>query len=368
MECERDVELRVIKADLYWPALFSHWQYNEKCGSFPNILPGDLNWTSVVPADPTCRETATWPQEGTTLAPVLVSLQTQSPNWALSWANSDYVVGSRVLEAASHMPDAATSFPAGRHELMTLTVDLGMTPEQMREHVTAWERERTVTAGLFRARFETGKLRLTYAGQELSAFLHFYASMLIGNLWNDSIHLQWHSHKREGDALLISGESRRFPYAQHWEIKPVEGGIGIRILLEVREPMDVTEYHASVVLRSDYSHWETPHETGPYPAFERDHEDWRHANRVYAVGKYAKALSSSLPSVMLSVTTDEVPFRMTAINTGYHENARVLQALRTPEAGLLHFEKGTYPYFAGVISVEPNETDTVIEGATATAT
>jgi hypothetical protein len=126
-------------------------------------------------------------------------------------------------------------------------------------------------------------------------------------------------------------------------------------MLEVHEPMDVTEYHASVVLRPEYCRWETPHESGPYPEFEQGQEDWRHVNRVYAEGKYAKASSESLPSVVLSVTTDDVPFRMTAINTGCHENARVLQALRTSEAGLLHFDRGEHVYFDGVISTEPVE-------------
>ena len=355
VECEHDVELKIISTNLFLPPSFTHWHYGEQSGIFPNILPGDLNWTAVVPQDLRCKETAALPREGSSLPPLLASFETEDPYLVMSWSNSDYVTGSRVIQVTTRVPETAASFRAGRHDLMTLRVDLGMTREQTAEHVKAQENERTVTAGLLRARFESGKVRLTFGGKELTAFLHFYASLLIGNLWNDSIRLQWHSFKREGDLLLISGESRRFPYTQHWEVRPLEECIGIRIMLEVREPIDVNEYHASIVLKPEYSHWETSHEAGPYPDFDRNHDDWRHANRVYAVGTYAKALSSSLPSVMLKVTTDEVPFRMTAINTGYHENARVLQALRTSEAGPLHFEKGSYLYFSGAISVNPAE-------------
>jgi hypothetical protein len=54
---------------------------------------------------------------------------------------------------------------------MTLRVDLGMTREQTAEHIKAQENERTVAAGLLRARFESGKVRLTFGGKELTAFL-----------------------------------------------------------------------------------------------------------------------------------------------------------------------------------------------------
>jgi hypothetical protein len=361
IECEHEVELPVVTGDLYWPPSFSHWQYGEKSGNFPNILPGDLNWTNVVQPEPRCWETAALPQEGSLLPPALISMETDSPHIMLSWTNSDYVAGSRVLLALIQMPETAATFRAGRHELMTLAVDLGRTREQMAfrmEKILERVKEKSITAGPLTARFDTGRVLLTYGGKDLTTFLHFYTSMLIGNLWNDSMNLQWHPHKLDGDTLLISGDSRRFPFTQHWEIRPADGAVGIRIMLEVREPMEVAEYHASVVLRPEYSHWETPHESGPYPEFERGQEDWRHANRVYAVGKYAKASSGSLPTVVLNVTTDDVPFRMTAINTGYHENGRVLQALRTSEAGLLHFDKGTHLYFDGNISVEPGETRT----------
>jgi len=351
IECEQDVALRVISAELFWPLVFVRWQYEDKAGLFPNILPGDVNWNVVVPAEPTCRETAAFPREGSGVSPVLLSVATDNPYIMLSWSNSDFVVGSRVFLAAVYAPDSTMVFQTGQHSLMTVTVNLGLTDERLREHLSIREQERTVSSGSLVGRFESGKIRLINDGVELTKFLHFYASMLIEGLWNDSVHLQWFSLRREGDRLLASGESRRFPYAQHWEITPVEDGIGVRIMLEVREPMDVTEYHASVVLKSEYTGWETPYERGVYPEFDREHDDWRHANRVYQAGVYAKALSPVLPSVTMRVTADEAPFRMTAINTSYHENARVLQALRTTDAGALHFEKGMYLYFSGTVSV-----------------
>ena len=212
-------------------------------------------------------------------------------------------------------------------------------------------RDYTLTQGPLMAQFDTGRLRLSYNDKEITSFLHFYGSMLISNLWNDSIDLQWQAAERTDRCIVVSGESRRFPYGQTWEIEMVPEGVAIRITLNVKEPIDVNEYHASLVVRPEYDRWETDHEQGVYPDFVRGLDDWRHANRIYAPGHYARALSSSLPPISLKVTTDEVEFRMTALNTGYHENARVLQALRTPGRGVLHFDKGKHLYFSGLVSV-----------------
>ena len=313
---------------------------------------------NVVQCDPKIRETAALPQDDSALPPVLAVQETHSPYLSFGWMNADYVCGARVLQAVSVRAETVATFRPGRHELMTLNVDFSMTREQMSERMRAIleqvrlrEQEKIVVAGPLQARFDAGKIVLTYRGQPISAFLHFYASMLISNLWNDSVNLQWHPHEREGSLLRVRGESRRFPYTQIWELSPAEGAVRIRILIEVRDAMDVTEYHASAVLRPEYTRWETPHESGPYPEFEKGQEDWRHANRAYAVGAYAKAMGDALPAVTLSVATEEPAFHMTAINTGYHENARVLQALRTPDAGQLHFDRGTYLYFDGLVSV-----------------
>jgi hypothetical protein len=43
---------------------------------------------------------------------------------------------------------------------------------------------------------------------------------------------------------------------------------------------------------------------------------------------------------------------MTAINAGYHQQTRVLQALRTPEHQTIRFEPGRHPYFRGRLVVD----------------
>jgi hypothetical protein len=264
-----------------------------------------------------------------------------------------------VLQAVASMPEVDKTQPQGDQEFGTLEIDLGLEAgkaaeyaRQLREHAEVMRR---VLSGDLSALFIKGTIVIRHGRREITAFLHFYSSMLIGGLWNDSQSFHWRGYSFEGKKLVATGESRRFAYMEHWEIEVVPEGIAVTIWIEARERIDVEEYHASIVLKPEYTRWETEFESGEYPPFEPGLNDWRHANRLYKIGNRATALSSMLPSVTLTVTSGGLPFRMTAINTGYFENARVLQALRTAETGRLFFEKGRHLYFSGIISVDPEK-------------
>ena len=114
------------------------------------------------------------------------------------------------------------------------------------------------------ARFERGRISLTYNGEEITASLCIYASLLIGNLWNDSQTLRWESFKKDGDRLIFTGASRRFPFRLHWELFPSGDALGLDIWLEALEPLDVQEHHTSVVLKYAYDGWERDDESGEF--------------------------------------------------------------------------------------------------------
>jgi hypothetical protein len=301
-------------------------------------------------------EAALLPLDESAAPLVRLEMREALPYFALLIQNTDYVTGARVLQCIGWMPASGFAFEKGRHELCDLAFDFGMTGQQLIEHIAdrlhAKEAGQTLEFESYKVRFDTGMLRISYDGIELTAFLHFYTSMLFGTMWNDSSALNWIELKREGGTLTAVGESRRFPYRQHWTVEARREGIVVRILLEVKEPMDLDEYHASILLRSEYSHWQTEHESGEFPAFEEGVTDWRHANRKYAPGKQVSAFSESFPTISICATSDDVVFQMTAINTGFHERARVLQALHSPGT-MMHLDAGTYTYFEGIISADP---------------
>jgi len=270
----------------------------------------------------------------------------------MQWSNTDYVMGCRVLQMVIDQVGAERTLAPGHHELLRIELDLSadiMGALALRER---YRRGQTLEDGDLSLRVSAGMFRLFWRGDELTKAMGIYTSMLIHNVWNDSSNLHWGPVQASGSVLRVSGRSRRFPFAQHWEIDVHGGAAHLTIWLEVFEDIEVQEYHTSIGLRTEYDRWETDHESGDFPTFEPGLEDWRHVNRDYAAGAIAKALSRAYPSVILKCTATEVPCRMTAINTGFRESARVLQALRTPEAGRLRFSAGRHLYFQGLVRVE----------------
>ena len=372
IHCERDMDIKHMNIAMHFPTVYTQWFYGAQAGIFNDIQVTDTQWLNATDTSLDCDEMGILPQEQSALPPVIVSLLRHKPYCTLACANTDYILSTRVLRVDINPAESDLPFTAGRHDLIELTLDFGLSPEQfwayaqsLSERAKALETERmkrlkekeverTVYVGDLAAFFDNGNIHLLYKGQELTSFIYCYASMLIGNLWNDSHHFFWKPYERDGQQITITGESRRFPFRQHWRMQAVPEGIRLTIQLEALDAFDVHEYHTSVVLKAEYTQWETQYESGPFPNVEPGVAEWRHANRNYAPGEYAKAKSNSplLPTVVFRPLAKDIPFRMTTINTGFSENARVLQALRVPDAGLLHFEKGMHLYFDGVISVE----------------
>lgn len=350
IECEHELMLSQIETVLYLPTAYEHWLYGDFSGKFPAILPSDNGWNIMASPEVSEFEAAALPGAESALPPVHVCLTPHRPNVGMCWANSEYVSFSRLLLVYVRLPEEDCTLSVGRHELMTLALDTAVDRSELSSRIRS---ERTLHSGNVTARFEQGKIRLAAGGAELTSFLHLYSAMLIEHLWHDSLSLQWGAVHSDGRRLTVSGESRRFPFRQHWAIEAIEDGFSLQIELEAIEAFDAQEYHISVLLRPEYDRWETDHERGVFPAFDPASGVWKHLNKSYAPGTRARALSLTLPSVMFETTAGDIPFRMTPINTKHDQNARVLQALRPAETGAIHFERGRCRYFSGTIRIEP---------------
>ena len=355
LECEQDTTTPLINTDVLLPAAYTRWTYGESLGDFPDIVPGDQNWTTVVLADWNCRDTAALPGPGSDLPPVLARLEAHSPYLCLLWSNSDYVTGARALQALAQFPDSDQTLKAGRHELMTLHLDLGQTEATARERAEALKAERTIQIGPLAAQFERGAVSFTYDGEGLTHTVHLHTQALIAHMWNMSHDLKWASVERSGDRLEVSGESSRLPCRQHWQIEAAKGGIAFRVWIEAKELLEVQEYNVSLGIKPQYAGWETSHESGAFPPFDPTVKEWRHLNRSYAPGAFVRARGPALPSIALETANDDLPFRMTVINTGFEQHTHVLQAIYAPEQGQwLHFEPGRHLWFDGFVKIAPN--------------
>ncbi len=346
LECERDTPLRQISVQMGFPTAYTRWIYGDLSGDFPEILPQDTQWSTVVAPEVKSREAALLPGADGAHPPVVCRLETENPHFGLLLSNSEYLSFNRMLSSSATYPEHDCVFPAGRHELMRLELDATRSAEDAARLVRA---SRTLECGALTARFEGGAVRLWAGGAELTAYLNIYASMLIQHIWNDSQSLQWGRVRELEDGIALTGESRRFPMRQHWELRRLEDALGLTVWLEALEDLEVQECHLSAVLRHEYDRWETEHECGAFAPFGPEGGHWVHFNRSYRAGRTISAWSEALPSITLCADGDSPPVRMTAINTTFRENSRVLQALRPSEMGRLHFAPGRHLYFSGRI-------------------
>jgi ABC-type polysaccharide/polyol phosphate transport system ATPase subunit len=351
LEVERPVRLSGFDANLFLPTGYTTWYYGEMHDTFPAISPSQTRFIAMHQQDTQVRDAATTPPDDLGLPTLWFHVETERESLRLQWVNTDYVMGCRVLQAGGILPPDESEFQPGAYALMTLTVEPAVSMTRIQALADSFRSARTLTAGRVTVRFDDGTVRLWWDGHELTRAVNVYNSLLINDFWNNSQALHWANVRREDTQLLLSGASRRFPYRQDWEVTIHEDGIALLIWMETSGPVEVQEYQVSIGLQKDYDRWETPYETGLFPPIEKDDTEWRHANRDYSAGTWARALSPSLPFVMLEVTSGEIPFRMTAVNTEYHQSARVLQALRTAEGDRIRFEPGRHLLFSGRVRV-----------------
>lgn len=354
LECERPVAIEGIDINLFLKNAFNHWVYRDEAGVFPPIQPHHQTYTEIVPGDAVVRQTGAYSDGPDGPSPIVIEVSGKPKPHRLQWSNTDYAVGCRVLQALFTDMGEDGVLSVGRHELITLEIDLGADRERILAYRANYRRAHTLTDGPLELRFVDGRFTIHWRGEELTKAVALYASILAHNIWNDSSALHWAHGQTSATVLRVTGRSRRFPFAQHWEIDVRDGAIYLNIELDVFEDFEVHEYHTSIGLRPAYDRWKTDHESGEFPAFEPGLEDWRHANKDYALGSTITALSPDLPSVILKSTASDIPVRMTALNTGFSDNARVLQALRTSDAGRIRFGVGRHPYFQGLLRIEPS--------------
>lgn len=345
MESTQDIALDEFEVNLFLPAGYMQWTYEDLTGEFPEILSTDAAWLMVVAPEFGGVEAGALPAAEGFLPPLYVKLAFQQFPLRLRWQNTDASIGGRVLQAWGRVPASDTPMSAGVYDILTLEVDLGLTADQVRERARSFDVNRCIHTPSCSARFDNGRIHLYAGGTELTALVFLHTSVLIDQLWTDSHHLQCGDPRRVGERIEMTAESGRFPFRQHWELEPAGNDIALRVWLEALEDIDIKACHTSIGLKPDYDRWETRDASGHFP---ESGESPRECSPAGGAGDvFLRALSPTLPSVTLSVDTRELAFRMRALSTG----ARIIQALRMPKDEALHFEKGRHLYFSGTVSV-----------------
>lgn len=355
LECDRALPFDGIDINLFLKRDYDHWVYRDEAGTFPEILPQHQDFLQILPPAAGVANAGAFSEMAGGPSPISVSIVDAASKFHLQWTNSSFTLGSRILQILVLQVGNDRAISPGRHDVLTIEMDLGKTQQEILELRDEFSRRFTLRDGALGLRYADGAFAIFWGEVQLTRAVCLYSSMLIHHVWNDCQNLAWGPVECSGSVMRVSGQSRRFPFVQHWEIDLRDNAAHITVWLEALEEFEAQEYHLSIGLRPEYDRWQTEHESGTFPPFEAGLDDWRHANRDYAPGMTVRALSSAFPSVILKSTARDVPFRMTAVNTGHRESARLLQALRTPDAGRIRFTRGRHLYFQGLVRVEPDE-------------
>jgi len=351
LECENPTSFEQFETNVHLPQEYVQWIYDDESGTFPEIQTDDTAWQVVTSPELICENAAALPS-GDEGVPLQINIEKHRPNARGCWVNSDFMTGCRIFQIREQLGHESIELPAGTTELLSLELEVHDSRDSFDQMLGEKSARHTVQSGDLRARFDRGRLRLSFKDQQLTAGLHGYASLFINNLWNDSLNLRWESYEEEGAKKRFTGESRRFPYALIWEIAPAEdNAVKMNLYLEAHEDIQIQEFHTSLLLDTNYAEWSTDHESGTFPELTPEAQDWQHLNHQYDQGISGTASGEGQPKIYLTVDQDSPDARFTILNTSYHENARVVQALTTPEHGVISFPKGRHPYFSGVIRV-----------------
>jgi hypothetical protein len=357
LECLQTADIEEISLYCFFPTTFGEWHYGDKQGPFPEIQPGHLQWSTIVPYESGCVEAALVAGGASKAAPVQLSIDTNNPYMGLSLLNSDFMSGSRMLQVHIRIPSTEQPMPVGHHALGTVSVNLGYTQDTFQEWVQEQRDARTLSSGEVHARMSAGSVELYTGDTLLTSSVHLHTQLHIAGLWTMSQALQWGDVRGEGDTLHSTAESPRFPFQQHWELSvSAAGGFDFRVYLEATGEVVISEYNVSIGLDEGYTDWATEHEAGAFPAFDPAEQDWKHLNEQYAVADFVKANGAALPAVTLSRLEDSPTLHMTVINTGFAQRTRVLQALHSAErSDRIHLGADRHLLFAGHIAVASDD-------------
>lgn len=200
--------------------------------------------------------------------------------------------------------------------------------------------------------FAEGTGRIFWKGAELTESLGLYSSVRSAGIWLDSAQAVWSQEKRGENRITCRGEWPCVPIAQAWQIELIdETTLSWEIVLEVYEEALLEIKQANLMLSNKYKKWAvTGLNQGEFcDEYTRDY-DILPFRFWYGPGDTLEAGADSLPRIIFRNTSGEKALKAVVENTDYLYEARLLQYQK---ADNLKMRPGRYPYFKGLIKVEP---------------
>ncbi|PCJ54713.1 MAG: hypothetical protein COA73_14095 [Candidatus Hydrogenedentota bacterium] len=341
---EQSVSINKYEINMFFPTRFNQWMYDDTNGMFQDILPDDTNYLAATSPELLFETASLLANDEGLCAAIGLETENQRPMCRASWHNTDFMTGCRALRIEESPMDGVIAFEPGTHTLINMALDPTLSREEVQNKLGIDSSRYTIESGPLRSRFDRGKIRLTHDGVQLTSMLHFYTSMLVNNVWYDSINFRWDQIEPIDRGFRVAGTSRRIPITQIWELTSTDNGLHIDIFLDIDEKIDIQEYHSSILLSPDYTQWKTDHESGSFPTIDTSSNDWSHVSTKYEPGQSAIATGPSLPTLTFSGKFQDEMLPHTILNTNFQQASRVLQALRLPTHSMFTLDTGRHLY------------------------
>ncbi len=210
--------------------------------------------------------------------------------------------------------------------------------------------QRYLNVGRLSLAFSDGRLLLFRDAVLLTQLTGFYCSFLAARNWFDSMQAIWQLTGQSGSGFVAEGRFLTLPMTLIVEAEMrSEREVRVAVRGRVHEAFELDQYHASLLVQSQYQRWAAPPAEGDFPPIDVASHEWTLVNARPLAGRRLEVLpAGELPRVAL--VADDERFAPTVLNTDHAGNARVLQFLRR---GLGRWEPGERVLFAGTIEIGP---------------
>lgn len=352
MDIERETEIEHVSAVVAFPQEFNQWHCVGRDGQFPEISPSDLEVTQVlVPeqkGDDCVLET-----DGSA-RPVRITAKPIFPYVDMALYNSSYMVGARLLNVTARIPADQRAMKPQRLELMEVAIDFDFDDTALQSWLAVQESKRTVDLGPWQATLREGHIEIVHGGRRLTTSIHLHTQICAAGLWTLSMAHRWALAEVVDGKLTLRGVCKRIPAEEQWELWAEDGKLRFRVTLHSTKYFECSEQNTTIGLIPEYDQFDLGVERGAFPPFDPAIDHWVHANHDYSVSDRAAASGTGLPTITLHAPAcGGHGFHMTAINTGFAQGARILQAMRLSEReGALRFPPGAHVLFDGHIALE----------------
>jgi len=211
-----------------------------------------------------------------------------------------------------------------------------------------------LTRGSLRFIFDRGRGKIFWGKDELTSGLGVYASLRYSGIWYDSYQAAWQLVERSEKKIIVRGDWPYIPISQVWEIELTREDVILwKADMEVHEEIILEIEQANVMLTCGYKNWVIPDSNkGIFLDEYTQGYDILPFRFWYGITDEIASTGKGLPKLIFKNSLKEKAIRGIVENTDYFYQARILQYQKT---SLDKLSPGKYPYFKGVITIEPEK-------------